>query len=156
MFNSAKIAQLTEALSQKEAELATFQQASAQAVTEATTQLEATHATQLEALRAEHTAAVEQLREAHTAALTQAATGHEARLQSAINDALASAGVAEPQLPGTAPAGAATTEDITLRIDDLNKQIEAEDDPRKKGALAQEVWDLMKQSAAKKKPTASN
>lgn len=59
---------------------------------------------------------------------------------------LAMTGVPETSLPKTAAPPAPEGDDtVDGKINKLNKQIEESTDPREKGRLANEVWDLMQQ-----------
>ena len=62
-------------------------------------------------------------------------------VQSEVTHQLAAAGVPDSALP-TTPAAVVTTS-VEDKIAALNQQIEASTDPREKGRLANEVWDLM-------------
>lgn len=72
----------------------------------------------------------------------QAAEKEKTTVQTEVTHQLAAAGVPDSALP-KAPA-AVTTSSVEDQIAALNKQIDETKDPRQKGVLANQVWDLMK------------
>jgi regulator of replication initiation timing len=81
-------------------------------------------------------------------AALQTAQTEKTTVQTEVTHQLAAAGVPESGLPkGTPTPKAEVTGDD--KIADLNKQIEASSDPKEKGRLANEVWDLMKKSSSR-------
>jgi regulator of replication initiation timing len=82
------------------------------------------------------------------------ADAEKTTVQAEVTHQLATAGVPESALPKGAPTPVveATGDD---KIAELNKQIEVTADPKEKGRLANEVWDLMKKSGSKINVTAN-
>lgn len=72
-------------------------------------------------------------------------------VQTEVTHQLAAAGVPDAALPKTAAPSA--TSSVDDQIAELNKQIDETKDPRQKGILANQVWDLMK---ANKKQFSAN
>ncbi len=73
-------------------------------------------------------------------------------VQTEVTHQLATIGVPPAQLPKPATAPAAVPADNASKIEALNDRIAAEKDPRVKGQLANEAWDLMKAT----KPSGNN
>ena len=70
-----------------------------------------------------------------------------------VTHQLGSAGVPESTLPKVTTSAEITSDDD--QIAELNKQIEASKDPKERGRLSNQVWDLMKKSSSKIKVAAN-
>lgn len=123
------------------AEIKALKQTSGDQATQITTlqQQLATVTTERDTMRADLT----RLEQALTAACAERTT-----VQAEVTHQLASAGMPQNELPqGTPPAAAAAT-GIDERLAEINTRIEASKDPKEKGRLANEAWDLMRKRHA--------
>jgi hypothetical protein len=140
MIFSKQAAELTARIS----ELETTNASITEQLATITTERDA-HAARITEMETSHATAIEQLQAAHESALTAARTEAEAhvdtRIATAVNDALASAGIPDSQLPARGSA-----ENNEASVEDLREQLSAESDPIKAGKIVAKIKSIQAKS----------
>jgi chromosome segregation ATPase len=149
LFQSSKqIAALQAQVKDLEAKLAAGNPEAATQITDLTARLEAANkqVTDLQAqmaqMKLDHEAAVTQLNGEHKAELEKVGADNDAVILAEVNHQLAAAGMPEKQLPKLVNTPQGTT--AAEKFDALQQQIDAETDPVKRGALAEQQWEQYK------------